>query len=254
MRDFEDIQTKPSYAELLVQCALDAVLETEGRVAGKTLSPSNLNCPRSAAFKLNGDLAREENETYQSSMLRDVGSFIHERTQRFLSASNIWVNVEDFVKTHPELGIEIAKEQKHKGETSLYFSGMRNGVTVSPPFTFQCDGIVYIDGQYYIIEIKTESQKALQARTGPNPKYKKQALAYSFLYNTSNILWIYASRESYGAERKIYLQTAKSVDIANFVNYCNDIGKAVENNDIKSLPKCKDCRYCAYTELCKKLD
>lgn len=252
MQTFEQVKFSQSYPELRLEKAINGIIIHPEKESRKTLSPSGLNCQRAAAFKLMGLVMRGEEETYESNLAAEMGSFIHARIQKFLSKSDIWVNVEDFIAEHPELGITLNPEQKNPGEISLLFSGKRDGIEV-PPFSFQCDGIVKIDGEYYIVEIKSETETAWEKRTAPNPKHSEQATGYSFLYGIKNILWIYASRESFGTHRKIYLQEVEKNKIKGFVSTVSDIGLKVNENRVVDLPKSKDCRYCAFIESCKKL-
>lgn len=254
MKTFEEVGKKPSFPELLLEREISSVITNKGRVSNPSISPSGLGCQRGAAFKLQGAMMKDSEETYESGLAAAMGTFIHERIQKFLSRSKIWVDIEQYLKERPELNLSIAKEQKHAGEVSLVFSGIRNGKKVSPPFSFQCDGIVRIDGEYYIVEIKSEGQRAWENRAEPNPKHSMQAISYGFLYGIDKILWIYASRESFGALRKIYLQDIDKGKIDRLVSSCNKIEKAVEEGKIKDLPKSKDCRWCPYVYLCKELD
>lgn len=254
MKKFEEIRLQKSFPELMLEKEISSVIKEEGRVSNPTLSPSGLGCPRGAAFKLSGATMMDSEETYESGIAAAMGTFIHQRIQKFLSRSSIWVDVADYLSQHKELGITISEKQKSMGELSLVFSGYRNGKRVSPPFSFQCDGIVNIQDKYYIVEIKSESDRVWKNRTEPNPKHMNQAVSYSFLYGIDSILWVYASRESYGANRKVYLQTIKEREVEEFLISCSRILSAVENDEIKHLPKSKDCRWCAYLDQCKKLD
>lgn len=254
MKAFEDIKTTASFPELMLERVINGVLHEKAKASNPALSPSGLGCTRAAAFKLSGEWCRESEETYESNLAAEMGTFIHQRIQKFMSASPIWVDVKDFVKQFPELNLSTAKQQKHDGETTLEFSGIRNGVRISPPFRFQCDGIVFIDNEYYIVEIKSEGEGPWEKRSEPNPKHANQATGYAFLYGIKNILWVYASRESFGAHRKVYLQTVSEAKVSEFQKMVSTIGEAVEKKDITSLPKAKDCRWCAYLEACKALD
>lgn len=254
MKSFDEIKTQKSFPELLLEKEISSVIEIPEKASNPALSPSGLGCQRGAAFKLSGAIIAASEETYESGLAAAMGTFIHERIQKFLSRSKIWVDIEEYINLNKELGLSVAKEQKHEGEISLTFSGIRNGKQVTPPFTFQCDGIVFIDGEYYIVEIKSEGQRAWESRTEPNPKHSAQAVSYSFLYGIDKILWIYASRESFGVNRKIYLQTIDERKIESFLTSCKKVQCAVEEKDIKSLPKSKDCRWCPYLQLCKKLN
>lgn len=253
MKNFDEVKTQKSFPELALERAMSTVVVSPAKPSTPSLSPSGLGCQRAAAFKLSGAMCREDTETYESSLAAAMGSFVHERLQKFMSKSDIWVNVENYIKEHPELNLKLRENQKHEGEVSLEFSGNRAEMKV-PPFTFQCDGIVKIEGEYYLIEIKTETEGAWQKREAPNPKHQEQGKAYAFLYGIRNILWVYASRESFGTHRKIYLQTIEDSKITAFQAVITGIGAAVEAKSISSLPKAKDCKYCAFIDLCKKLD
>lgn len=254
MKQFEQVVYKKSFPEFKLEQALSTVIHIPEKKTNPMLSPSGLSCRRAAAFKLAGSTVKADEETYESGLAAAMGSFCHQRIQKFLSASDIWVDVETFISEHPDLGLSIAQNQKSEGELSLVFSGIRQGKKVSPPFSFQCDGILFIEGQYYIMEIKSETEAAWQKREAPNPKHADQGTGYSFLYGIPNILWVYVSRESFGTHRKIYLQEIPQTSISAFSSMCLDIGNAVEEGDIGRLPKAKDCRYCGFIDICKKLD
>ena len=254
MKSFDEIKLQKSFPELLLEREISAVIRSPEKASNPALSPSGFGCKRGAAFKLSGAMMSASEETYESGIAAAMGTFIHERIQKFLSKSPIWVDVEKYIKIKPELGLSIAKEQKHDGEVSLVFSGIRNGKRVTPPFTFQCDGIVFIEGEYYLVEIKSEGQRAWENRTEPNPKHAMQAISYSFLYGIDKILWVYASRESFGAMRKVYLQNIDLGKVESFLTSCKEVDEAVKEGKIKDLPRSKDCRWCAYLTLCKELD
>lgn len=253
MKSFEEIKLKPTFPELMLDKVINGVIEKPAMRSNPTLSPSGLGCQRAAAFKLSGALGRGESETYESNLAAEMGTFIHERIQKFMSVSPIWVDIKEYIKEHPDLNLMLSRVQKHAGEVSLTFDGKRGRLEL-PPFSFQCDGIVNISGEYFIVEIKSESESAWQIRTAPNPKHTSQAVGYAFLYGIPRILWIYASRESFGAHRKIYRQDVDERLILPFIQMVQNIGRAVKSSSIHLLPKSKDCRYCAFIDECKKLD
>lgn len=252
MKMFDEVGAHSSYPEFRLEKVMNGVIHIPEEPSRKTLSPSGLVCQRAAAFKLKGAIRREEEETYESNLAAAMGTFIHERIQKFLRNSDIWVEVEDFIKSRPELGLQVNDVQKHDGEVSLLFSGRRGDIVV-PPFSFQCDGIVLIDGEYYIVEIKSETEAAWAKRSAPNPKHEEQGVGYAFLYGIRKILWVYASRESFGSHRKVYLQEIEESRVNSFVSTVSNIGEKVDADRIVDLPKAKDCRYCAFVHQCKDL-
>lgn len=253
MKVFDEVKKEDSFIDLRVENEIRTTITVPSRPSNPTLSPSGLGCERGAAFKLMGMPTEEGVDSYEFGLPAAMGSFIHERIQNFLSLSPMWVDVRDYIKERPELGLEIAPVQKHDGEVSLIFSGYRNGKKVSPPFSFQCDGILNIDNEYHILEIKSEADRVFQSRTSQNPKHQPQGLAYGFLYDIRKVLWLYTSRESFGNNRKIYLQNLEQTKIEALVSMCNKIEKAVKDNNIKSLQKGKNCQYCAYRKACSAL-
>ena len=89
MKSFEQLRTQQSFAELKLENVLNSTLHIEGRPARPTLSPSSFGCYRGAAFKLCGLTPKDSIETYETCLAADMGSFIHGRFQRFMSASDI---------------------------------------------------------------------------------------------------------------------------------------------------------------------
>lgn len=253
MKTFDDVRLQGSFPEFTLEKAMNTVIKIPAKKSTPSLSPSGLGCQRAAAFKLSGSMSREDEETYESGLAAAMGSFVHERLQKFMSKSDIWVDIHDYISEHPELNLVVREDQKHDGEVSLSFPGKRKDLSV-PPFTFQCDGMVKIQGEYYLIEIKTETETAWVKREAPNPKHQEQGKAYAFLYGIKKILWVYASRESFGTHRKVYLQEIEESKIDAFKTSIFNIGKAVEESSINTLPKAKDCKYCAFIDLCKELD
>ena len=110
MKSFDEIKLQKSFPELLLEREISSVIRTPERASNPALSPSGLGCPRGAAFKLSGAMMAASEETYESGLAAAMGTFIHERIQKFLSKSKIWVDVEEYIRLRPELGLSIAKE------------------------------------------------------------------------------------------------------------------------------------------------
>ena len=116
------------------------------------------------------------------------------------------------------------------------------------PVRFKCDGMLLIEGNYYILEIKTERGQANAFRTSYDPKHQKQGVCYATLLATDRILWLYEGREL--LEQKPFVQIVRKEEKQQMKQYLQQI---VDNKDsIENLLKDeKGCAYCVYKKHCK---
>lgn len=116
------------------------------------------------------------------------------------------------------------------------------------PVRFKCDGMLLIDGVYYVLEIKTERSQANVFRTTYDPKHQKQGITYTTLLHTDNILWLYEGRDY--LEQKLFVQKVKVDEKQEMLKYLHEI---VDNKDkIENLHQDpKSCNYCPYKKYCR---
>lgn len=205
-----------------------------GSVPSPYISPSGLNCPMDCAFKLQGIPTEDTRESFQSRQFAENGSDRHERIQGFLSQTPYWVDVAAYIRER-NLPLTIVEQQGH--EVLLVSEDYRT--------RFKCDGMLLIDGEYYILEIKTERSSAFAKRTGPDEKHYLQGLAYSMLLDVGKIMWIYEGRDY--LEQKPFVQEVTAEEKVWISDYIKNIIANINTPENLPLPK-GGCKYSSYAK------
>lgn len=233
---FEDTRP-PQDAAALVLALFREFKEQPGGIASQKISPSGLACQVACAWKLNGIETEPQKESFQSRGFAEAGEDRHKRIQEFLSKTPYWVNVSDYVK-QMQLPMNILAEDGY--EVLLEHQEL--------PIRFRCDGMLFIDGAYYILEIKTERSQANLYRTSYDPKHQKQGICYSTLMHTDRILWVYEGRDM--LEQKPFVQIVKKSEKEEMLKYLHQI---VDNRAKPELlfKDEKSCGYCVYKKHCR---
>ena len=113
---------------------------------------------------------------------------------------------------------------------------------------FLCDGIVKINGSYFLIEIKTESSSAFYNRFAVAEEHKHQASCYSLSFNINKVIFIYENRDL--CLKKVFLFTVPQSlknEVVGMIERCNDY---VSKKELPIRITCKLCSYCDYKEKC----
>lgn len=223
--------------ETMMYALFNQFKEVPKELPSKYLSPSSLNCPVAGAFKLQGAPVIPEKSSFRSRSFADNGNDRHNRIQEFLSETDMWVNIADYIKDK-NLPLEIVEQQGH--EVLLLSEHYKT--------RFRCDGMLLINGEYYILEIKTERGSVTASRTHPDEKHYKQGVTYTLLLDANNILWVYEGRDN--LEQKPFVQVISKSEKANISNYISDIISNMETPE-KLTRNLKACTYCPYKNYCK---
>ncbi len=233
MKFFENQQDhKASTAAALVDGLFREFKVVPGGIPSKYISPSGLNCPMDMAFKLAGIPTEDSKESFQSRQFAENGNDRHDRIQEFLSETEYWVDVAEYVK-EKNLPLEIVEQQGH--EVLL--------VSEEYKTRFRCDGMLLINGDYYVLEIKTERGSVTSRRTGPDEKHYLQGLAYTMLLDVDRIMWVYEGREY--LEQKPFVQEVDENEKQFIKNYIKEIIANIDTPENLPMPK-GGCRYSAY--------
>lgn len=194
MRLFEDKTAKDTRDAAALLNELFREFEVvKGSVPSPYISPSGLKRPMDMAFKLKGIPTEDRMESFQSRQFAVNGRDRHKRIQEFLSGTPYWVNVVEYVRSR-NLPLTIVEEQEY--EVLL--------VSEEYKTRFKCDGMLLIEGEYYVLEIKTERGSQTKKRVGPDEEHYLQGLAYAMLLDVNKIMWVYEGREY--LEQKPFVQ------------------------------------------------
>lgn len=164
------------------------IQEKNSEPKSQTFAPSSVRCKRISWFRLRGvqpDIDR--NPDLALNFTAQVGTACHQFIQENLVSlyKDNWISVEDYLKEHNP-GYEYTVTQ----------SGFETRVEIAnPPIKFACDGILRIDGKYYLLEIKTASYSSFDQLTGPKSQHIDQIKCYATLLGISDVLVLYVDRE-----------------------------------------------------------
>nr|DAH56613.1 MAG TPA: Exonuclease [Caudoviricetes sp.] len=237
MKMFEDNKAPRNAADIISELFVE-FKEVEAGPVSQYVSPSGLGCQVSIAWKLKGAPTTPQKESFQSRGFAEAGEDRHKRIQEFLSKTPYWVDVEEYIKAKKLTDLEVVR---HDGYEVLLVSKKYQA-------RFKLDGMLFIEGHYYVLEIKTERQAANSYRTGPADKHQKQGIAYTLMLDTERILWIYEGRDF--LEQKPFVQYVTKEDKSGLDKYIID---AITHQDEpeKLERDTKGCAYCQFKNYCK---
>ena len=209
--------------------------------------PSSMNCVRMMYYYMT-DAAKDEQAADCGLIgICESGTDRHERIQQAICDMKAngydceYINVADFVNSIPDL---IILEQKGY-ETKLWHQKLN--------LRFMCDGIIKYRGNYYILEIKTESSFKWQPRIGVDPSHHAQACTYSHVFGVKDVMFLYENRDT--CAKKCFIYTPSEEEIRSLVlDKIADCNRHLEEKRVPSIPtniSPKNCRYCLYKKTCK---
>ncbi len=238
MKYFEDKQERAKFNAGALLSALFNELKPEDPVTrSQSISPSGLACQVASAWKLQGIQTDPTAESFASRSFAECGEDRHARIQAFLSQTPYWVDIEEYIKKK-NLDLEVQERQGY--EVLLY----------SPKYhaRFRLDGMLLIDGVYYVLEIKTERQIANDQRQEPAEKHLKQGFSYALMLETDWIMWVYEGRD-YLSQKPIPQRVTKE-EKAAISEYLLDIVQYKDTPEKLSVDK-KSCGSCEYKTYCR---
>lgn len=223
------------------------IQEKNAEPKSQTFAPSSVRCKRISWFRLRGvqpDI--DKNPDLTLNFTADVGTACHRIIQENLISlyKDNWISVEDYLK-------EKSPDYKYK----LTQSGLETQVEIyDPPVRFACDGILRIDGKYYLLEIKTASYSSFDQLTGPKSQHVDQIKCYAALLGISDVLVLYVDRE-YGGMKcfEIHVSLEEMQEIRDMfaeVQKCADAMIAppkLPRNDSWCTPS-----HCLYYKKCQE--
>ena len=221
---------------------------TSDYIPTRSYKPSGIaGCKRGLYFQMIGATPDAEPNSVNLVGICESGTDRHETIQNYIRRmkyNNIdceWINVGDYLR---EQKITDPIVLEPKGNETKLFSTIYN-------MRFMCDGLIKYKGEYYIIEIKTESTHKFNRHEEPWPSHIQQATCYSMTIGVPKVIFIYENRDT--CNKKAYLVTVTDKMIERVENIINTVNKAVQDDAIP--PRCEDthkCTYCKYKGQCKK--
>lgn len=155
--------------------------------SSKTFAPSAMRCKRKSWFRLRGtkpDLLKEPDLVLDHTAT--VGTALHAHIQEILSLAlkDDWIEVEDYLRQFPI-----------PYKYSLKSNGYETVVAIEdPPMKFACDGIIRINGCYYLLEIKSSEYDSWVNLKETKPHHMEQITTYATMLNIPHVLTLYIDR------------------------------------------------------------
>lgn len=209
--------------------------------------PSSLKCLRLMYFdKIQAPLDVVQNE-YSGIRIGETGTKSHECIQYYVSKMKElgkdceFIDVETYIKDNNLDYLTI--KSKKEFETHLYDTRY--------DISFLCDGIIKYRGEYYILEIKTETEDKGLARNSADPEHKNQSVSYALSLGINKIMWLYEERNF--CIPKTFVTTVTDEDKLQLINMFETVEEAVKN--LVPPAKCgirRVCNYCDYKTECRK--
>ena len=233
------------YEEYVEQC----IQAEASKPHTKTFAPSQFACDRLSWFRLRGVEPDVSNRVdAQLAFSADIGTVCHEILQRLLSnmLGESWISVENYLNDHP-IPYEYTLEVKDIGlETFI--------TIVNPPVRFACDGIILLDGRYYILEIKTCDYSSWVKLQEPKSRHIDQVKCYSSLLNIPDVMFLYQDR-LYG-QIKLYELHFKEYELSSVIDRMNNVLESVEYGiapeGLKNDSFWCNSNVCPYFKKCKE--
>lgn len=210
----------------------------------KWYKPSGVGgCVRKMYFERIGQPIQED-ASIELIGMGDSGTDRHERLQKtaaWLSENNndgsfVWYNVGEYLDAHPVEGT-WHEGSKSKNEFETY---CRNELL---QLSFFADGLVKLNGEDMVFEIKTESTFKFHKHSEPWDEHKYQATCYALCLGVDKVLFLYENRDTCEHKAFIFEVTEewkdKVVDKISYVEDCVINGVEPEKKCGKSY-----CPYC----------
>lgn len=226
------------------------------RKPSKTFKPSSMNCSRNMYFQIIGAEVDPVVADPCGVRIAETGTDSHERIQYYVSKMQEcgidceWVNVADYIDQRNQdlqnagLPLMDTKVVGVKGFETRCYNERFN-------ISFMCDGVIKYKGQYFILEIKTETDDKGAYRTGADEKHRKQSICYSLCLCIDRILWYYEERNY--CIPKTFITEVTPQEKVEIIGLIDEVNQCVK--DLVPPPKCENkrvCAYCPYKMECKK--
>ena len=239
-------QVSSNFKTLYDDIVYDKYKQSAGRKASKSFAPSSFRCDRLSFFRIRGvepDPVVEIDNSLEFSAV--LGTACHREIQSNLknSIGDQWIDVEHYLEKN-KLSHEYRIVDKTEFETQLEF--------INPPVKFSCDGLLRIENEVYLLEIKTSHPQSFKSLSKPKPQHIDQVKCYCSLLQLHKALILYQDR-TYGGT-KCYELIVRDYEMEEVFNRMNVVLDYVKKNLAPPKLPAGDywCTYCKYKQRCKQ--
>lgn len=232
-----------------LKAAIEKQNVLESRKPSKSYKPSSMTCIRNMYFQVTGTLADGDRSNACLVGICETGTDRHERIQKAVSDMKSlgidceYIDVAEFIKLRKLKHLEV--KFKTGFETKLYYKDLN--------MSFMCDGIIKYKGQYYILEIKTESIYKWQSRDNVAEDHYDQGTAYSVAFGINQVLFLYENRDNCDKKAYVFNVTDEMrLNLVSKIEECDGYVKRLIPPPIPTIVPKKACQYCNYKDSCRK--
>lgn len=221
----------------------------EVREPSRSYKPSSLGgCMRNMYFQMTGQKLDGTPSDYCLIGICESGTNRHDEIQHYVAKMKDmgfdceWVNVEEYVNEFKPEGTTVISKQ---GMETKCFNEIFN-------LRFLCDGIIKYKGEYYILEIKTESTYKYSYHDEPYEEHKVQATTYSMAFGINKVIFLYENRDN--CSKKTYLievTDEMKQKVADKIFTCDNY--IAKKQPPPKTDNEKHCRYCNYKRACREV-
>ena len=229
--------------------AIEKLHANQQRTPSQSYKPSSMSCVRNMYFQVVGAPQDADRETAELIGILQTGTSRHDTLQGIIASMRTlgmdcdYLDVADYIKEKQLNHLEIVSKRGY--ETKLYHKDLN--------ISFMCDGIIKYRGQYFILEIKTESIHKFVSRSGVDPSHYPQASTYALCLEINEVMFVYECRDN--TAKKVYrlfvTDLAKYEVLAKIELADSHVTKMTPPPIPADLPK-KVCSYCRYKSECRK--
>jgi CRISPR/Cas system-associated exonuclease Cas4 (RecB family) len=152
-----------------------------------------------------------------------------------------WIDTEDYIEKEKIPNVEIIK--KCGNETRC--------LNTKYNISFMVDGILMINGNYFLLEVKTETFFKYTKHNEPHLVHQVQADSYALCLGLSNIIFLYENRDNCSKKSYYYESTEDSKQ--QIVSKIESINNHLKKEQIpKKASDVRKCKYCPYKKKCKE--
>lgn len=219
------------------------------RKPSKTYKPSSMHCIRNMYYQIIGEEVDLKPVSPNMSGIQETGTARHDALQRYISVMDkhnidcTFVDVEEYIKAKEIKNVVVIKK---KGMETLLHHNELN-------MNFMCDGIIKYRGEYFILEIKTESLYKWVTRENVAEGHHTQATIYAHSLGINKVMFLYENRDNCDKKTYTFEVTNKMRD--DCVQKIKDCDEHVKNKTVPKKPQNidkKTCNYCMYKTSCKR--
>lgn len=247
------------------------------------IRPSSLTeCLRKLVYEYQA--VPEESGYDGTPRIAESGTDAHKRIQGYIMAMKghgyevEYISVKDYLDLFPNPDLEIIDETINhtivsvdvKSDTIVYLDGDKSKTKALSWYVdrynsaetlvynkrtksrFKADGIVKFNGEYYILEIKTENAKKYGSHNKtlePHDKHKLQGTFYGISFKIDKVMFLYENRDSCATFVTIFEITKQFKN--KVMNLIDETIKYGDGGWVAPRTISKDeCRYCPYRIRC----